>query len=161
MYDITNPSAPRVLGSYEYANQFCHNAWPSKDGNYAYISDEKPQRETDGMRVFDISDPGNIRQVNKFERGTDSDVIHNVEVEGDFAYISYYGLGVYIVDIRDPANPVEVDSYDPLPSTRRTGLNGTWGVQATKGPLVFASDRDRGLVILEWDRPDTRITGRD
>jgi len=67
-------------------------------GNYVYsIIQGRGQ-------VFDISDPGQMRQVSSFEA-------NRLALEADYAYVGYYNH-LHIVDVSDPLDPTRVGSTD-------------------------------------------------
>jgi hypothetical protein len=117
-----------------------------------------------GVRIWDYSDPTNPVLASEFDtvcsltptdascdlRGTYS--VHNVVVEGHLAYFSWYSDGVLILDIRDPANPVEVARYNGLGEEfemQNAGIQDVWGIWKQAGdPWIYASDRNGGLYVL-------------
>ncbi|MDA1004658.1 MAG: hypothetical protein O3B31_15140 [Chloroflexi bacterium] len=84
-------------------------------------------------------------------RGTYS--VHNVVVEGSRAYLSWYSDGVLILDISNPANPVEVARYHregPAFEAEHGGIQDVGGIYKIKNsPWIYASDRNGGLYILK------------
>jgi hypothetical protein len=120
-----------------------------------------------GVRIWDYSDPANPVLASTFDtfcsssptfdptkcdlRGTYS--VHNVIVEGNMAYFSWYSDGVLIVDISDPYNPVEVARYHeagPEFEARNGGIQDVWGIYKEPGkPWIYASDRNGGLYVLK------------
>ena len=38
--DVSDPTNPQLTGFVNYPDSFTHNAWPSKDGNYVFTTDE-------------------------------------------------------------------------------------------------------------------------
>ena len=74
--------------------------------------------------------------------------IHNTEVLGDRAYMSWYSNGIVALDVADPARPRYVGRFVPaFPGTDRSF--GMWGVAVDpETNLVYASDIDQGLWIL-------------
>jgi hypothetical protein len=122
-------------------------------------------------RVLDTSTPGALTEVAQitipetddpaFGFGFGDLTVHEVEVprndpdEGGanvdtdkLAYFSWYSGGFRVVDITDPANPVEVGHYiDPAG-------NNFWGValaeDASGNRIVLGSDRDYGLFIFRY-----------
>jgi hypothetical protein len=122
-------------------------------------------------RVLDTSDPANpieLAQVTipetddeEFATGFGDLTVHEVEVpRGDpneggpspdddvLAYYSWYAGGLRVVDISDPANPVEVGHY-----INEAG-NNFWGVALALDEngdrIILASDRDFGLFIFRY-----------
>ncbi len=117
------------------------------------------------VRIWDYADEANPVLASQFDtvcsanpvdescdpRGTYS--VHNVVVDGDKVYISWYSDGVLVVDISDPYNPVEVARYNETGTTfeeQNGGIQDVWGVY--KDPLepwIYASDRNGGLYVLK------------
>lgn len=145
--DFSDPTSPRKIVDMSYPTDFCHNAWPSTDERYLFTSDEV----TGGpMRVWDITDVRNPRQVTTYTAHPSS-VIHNVLIEGDLAFISFYTQGLRIVDVSDPPNPREVQFYDTFPGGDAfAGMDGAWGVHI-EGNLVAISDMDSGLYLYRFE----------
>lgn len=75
--------------------------------------------------------------------------IHNFQIVGDRLYIAYYQDGVRVVDLSNPAHPVEVAHYNTWNPLTAPGdpFEGALTVQVV-GDLIFASDDLRGLLIL-------------
>lgn len=118
-----------------------------------------------GVRVWDYSDPANPVLASTFDttcsanpadsscdpRGTYS--VHNVIVERNNAYLSWYSNGALILDISDPYNPVETARYHregPAFESTNGGIQDFWGIyKETDQPWIYASDRNGGLYILK------------
>lgn len=107
--------------------------------------------EFDGFgfaRVFDISDPSDIRLLANITMPSTFDPaqpnpfgVHNVVVRGNTAYFSWYQDGLVVVDISKPANPRVIAHFNDD--------NNFWGVYV-QGNLIFASDRNSGLWIFQF-----------
>ena len=118
-----------------------------------------------GMRIWSYADPANPILMSTFNtvcsanpvdpscdpRGTYSS--HNVQVEDNKAYISWYSDGVIVVDVSDPANPVEVARYHragPEFEAENGGIQDVWGIyKIPNQPWIYASDRNGGLYVLK------------
>jgi len=119
--DISSPAAPVALSNVVYPGAFTHNCWTTEDGKYLFTTDET----FDGIiRVWDIQNPVSPLQVGRWAAGVPGSDVHNVQVKGNFLYASYYGEGVEILDIEEPADPIEVGHYDTDPSA--SGFTGCW-----------------------------------
>lgn len=130
-----------------------HNIALSENRNFAFVTDEVFSFSDPGkLKVWDVSDLGNITYLTSFvPHQFEHAVVHNVEIYQNFAFLAYYMAGVKVLDLSNPANPVEVGWYDTYPESNSSGT-GCWGVYyfpASK--IIVASDIKRGLFVL---RPD-------
>ena len=63
-----------------------------------------------------------------------------VTVAGSLAYVAASNEGVYIIDVSDPAHPVEAGYYDTPGAAQRS--------PSVVGNSIYVADRGGGLVIL-------------
>lgn len=154
IYDVSNPASPVLLGSRNYPNSFCHNAWPTADRRILYTTDENIVSGVGGaVRIWDISNLANIQQIGTYKTGAVSSIVHNVMVVDDLLYVSYYKEGVRVCSLQpDPANPVEIAHFDTFPSGQTPCFSnnyaGCWGVYPLNPRVLVASDLDNGLFLL-------------
>ena len=116
------------------------------------------------VRIWDYSDPTNPVLASTFNtinslndkgpadpRGTYS--VHNVMVEDQTAYLSWYSDGILMLDISDPYNPVEIARYHvegPEFEEQNGGIQEIWGIYKPEGEeIIYASDRNGGLYVLK------------
>jgi hypothetical protein len=99
-------------------------------------------------RIFDISDPGNIRLLSNIKLPSTNDPsapnpfgVHNVYARGNTAYFSWYQDGLVVVDFSQPKSPRIIGEFNDN--------NNFWGIYV-QGDLIFASDRDSGLWIFKF-----------
>lgn len=127
--DIRTKSLPAKISDVSYPDAFTHNCWTTEDGQYLFTTDEQPGGH---LRVWDVRHPENpdsLRQVAEWMPSGITSIIHNVQVKGDYAYISYYADGVVILDIEDPTQPIEVGHYDTAPFAAPSGnYVGCWDI---------------------------------
>lgn len=118
-----------------------------------------------GLRIWDYSDPTTPVLASTFntlcsahpdDSSCDDNGIyssHNVIVEDNLAYVSWYREGVLVIDVSDPYNPVEVARFkgaDPSFTQDNGGIQAVWGIYKVPGESwIYASDRNGGLYILE------------
>ncbi len=122
--DISNKSSPKKIADVLYPGAFTHNCWPTENGRYLFTTDEVAGGH---LRVWDIHDPASPIQVAEWMPPGIPSIIHNVQVKGNYLYISYYADGVVILDIEDPAQPIEVGHYDTAPQVGPTSsFAGCW-----------------------------------
>lgn len=151
IYDVTDKSQPDLLGTINTPNNFTHNIWSSDDNKYAYTTDE---RQESFVGAYDISDPSNIKYLDKFKPVEGKEAIpHNTHFYDDYLYTSWYTEGVRVIDASRPSNLVEVGYYDTY-AVEGGGFNGCWGAYPfLPSGLLLASDRSNGLIVLQPNLP--------
>ncbi len=149
IWDVADKQAPQLLARQPIPNSgYVHNIWPSDDGRYVVTTEETQGRT---VKVWDIADLDDIELVG--EVLGDNGLAHNAHVMGDLVVLSHYGAGVTVVDISDPADPVEVADYDTTPGSDAGGFYGTWGAWPySPSGYVYASDFDGKLTVLQLNR---------
>ncbi len=149
VFDVTNPAniaqSASLLAAKTFPNPFPHNAWTSPDQKYLYVTNENSEGL---MKTFDISDLQNITQTASY-RARPGAICHNVHNRGDVLFASHYTEGVRLLDIADPARPVEWGYYDTYLGTG-TGFFGNWEVCTDYPSGIFiASDMQSGLWVFQ------------
>jgi len=149
LWDYSNPSLPVLLSTITNPSiNYWHSGDQSDDGNYVYICDELatgPLQQD--IYVYDISNLASPTYVTGI---TDTDaIVHNLYIIGGLAFVSHYNSGFKTIDVRNPASPVVLDSYDTNVQSGET-FDGAFGVYPF-GPngLVFISDWDNGLFVFQ------------
>ena len=103
-------------------------------GDYLYAA------TSDGLHIFNISDPTALREVGHFDaRGSD-----DVSIDGHFLYVGAKYYGVYILDVTNPAQPHEVGHYE-LPQ----GVTNVRGIGGIIYATLSTGHGAGGLVILQ------------
>lgn len=153
--DVTDKSNPLALSSASYPNVgYAHQGWITEDHKYFYSNDELD--ETSGSvshtrtLVWDVTDLDDPLLINEF-MSTEQASDHNLYVKGNYVYQSNYVAGLRILDIQDPANPVEVGFFDTVPfGDNAAGFDGSWSNYPyfKSGNVIVTSGRE-GLFILK------------
>ena len=145
IFDVTNPASPVLLQRIAIPSPgYVHNVWVTDDEHYLFSTEETVGKT---IKVWDIHDLNNVVLVDEYIG--ENHFAHNVLIRGDFAYISHYGSGFKVLDISDPANVVEVGSYNQFPDNAQPDV---WGVYPYTGNgTVFISDINEGLFVLTFD----------
>jgi hypothetical protein len=170
--DVSDIRKPRTVGAYDYHPPFpepTHTVLrvPGKVGgrDVAVVFDEEhdhvPGRLHAGMWVFDVSDLAGIKPLAMFQVseldspwarvgrfGAHQPAEH---MDGTLVYASWFSGGLRIVDIADPALPVEVGHFIPEPSGGQSSPQSN-DVDVDGRGLVYLLDRNQGLDILEFAR---------
>ena len=125
--------------------------------------------EWGGLRVLDVTDPANSRQVAEYRtanaqvfpppdhRGIYS--IHHAVVDGDRAYAAWNSDGLRVLDLRSGGVPIEIASFVPPDTPDPTGTvpakTYVVGVAMAQGRVVI-SDMNSGLWVLDKPAPAGR-----
>lgn len=119
--DMSNKSAPVLLGSITTPNAFPHNTWRS--GNILFTTDEKSNSYLAAYKLsnFQLQDKIQVTP------GSGS-IVHNTHIKDNYAVTSWYRDGVVVVDVSRPQNLVVVGRYDTYPCGSGDGFHGCWGV---------------------------------
>ncbi|WP_267641939.1 LVIVD repeat-containing protein [Haloarchaeobius amylolyticus] len=126
LYDVSDPANPEQL-AVKKVDHPIHNSF-FVDG-YAYLTRSDFDRES--MRIFDVSDDS-FTEVSDFgivdhdERWQDVHgwlrSLHDLWVQGDYAYFANWEAGTFIVDISDKANPEVVSRLGGLDAAKLSQL---------------------------------------
>ena len=117
--DVTDKSAPTSIATASYPSvAYAHQGWLTEDHAFFYMNDEgdEPQGLVEGTRtlvwdVTDLDDPILVKEHIAETTATD----HNLYVRGDRMYQSNYAAGFRVLDISNPADPVEIGFFDTSP----------------------------------------------
>ena len=149
--DPRDPATPFVAGTIgNYPAAYTHAVWPTRDDRYVLTTDETPGAS---VRIWNVEDPAMPRLAGAYRPADSFDSIpHNVFVEGDLAFLSYYTAGVRVLDLTDPEDPQEAAFYDTRPNNETSTFSGCWGVfpyYPHSPGLVVANDIEQGLFVLQ------------
>ncbi len=177
--DVSDPATPQFMGrtvypadadgdghsaNYDDARQLLFTA----DEDFCKTSGSKTEKGWGFLRVYDYSDPSAPVQIGEYrtpnsigpgDPGAGDYTIHNPFFLNDTVYASWYTDGVRVIDVSDPANPVEVAYFvppaaeNPVKPRQRFVLPSTtqdWGVVVDpETGLIYISDMNSGLWILQ------------
>ncbi len=148
MWDMSDKTNPTLIGRVDVPSPgYVHNIWPSADGRHALTTEETVDKT---VKVWDLSDADNPTLVGDWLGA--SRLAHNVQIDGDYAFVSHYSAGVYILDISDIANPVEVARFDTHAENDDAAFYGNWGVSLpSPSGYLYASALEGTLTVLKWD----------
>lgn len=157
LWDITDASATRLLGTGEYndvakSDQYVHSGWGTEDKQHIFLHDEFDEKDgglNSTVRIFSIADLNNPTQVGQWTGPTRA-IDHNGFVRGNRYYMSNYERGLTVLDITDPANPETVGFFDTYTPSNNAGFNGAWGTYPfLPSGNILVSDIGSGLYILK------------
>ena len=151
--DVTDKANPLMISSAVYPNVgYLHQGWITEDHRYFFTGDESDELSGFVPRtrtlVWDIQDL-DLPVLVKEHLGVTTSIDHNLYINGQLMYQSNYTSGLRILDVFDPANPMEVGFFDSVPSTDAPAFQGSWSNYPffASGVLVFTSV-DEGLFVV-------------
>ncbi|MGH7718648.1 MAG: choice-of-anchor B family protein, partial [Gemmatimonadaceae bacterium] len=160
--DVTDKKTPKRISSASYPNvAYAHQGWLSEDQRYFFLDDEldelagaAPKTRTLVFDVSDLEDPVVAREF----LGTTPATDHNLYVKGRYMYQSNYVAGLRVIDVSDPANPVEVGYFDTVSAGEdMPGFAGTWSnYPFFKSGVVAVTSMREGLFLVRY-RPPTVV----
>jgi hypothetical protein len=160
--DITDPGHITYLGRTAPGQGKVHSAWLTGGGKIMLETHEVAHGRPVVWQIADPAHPvqlSTVRLPAALRPGGSSafelaDSVHDPKVLGRYAYFSWYGQGVALFDLRNPAKPRFVTRFRPPP--KRDGhellcpgeaCTAVWGVFPTP-KYVLASDLNSGLWVL-------------
>lgn len=131
-------------------NPFPHNcALPMNDRRYIYTTDETSS-PNGKLKVWNKQNLSNVTLVTTWlPTSITTAIVHNVETYNNIAVIAHYTAGIRILDITNPASPMEIAWYDTYPANNNANFNGCWGVFMFPSGKVIGSDIAGGLFVIK------------
>jgi hypothetical protein len=109
-------------------------------GTYAFVTSGSY------LEIYNVSDPTKPIYLNKI---TTKSYAQHVFVQGNYAYLADVNGGLRIIDVSNPASPVEVGSYvDSQTCTKGVYVSGNY---------AFLAEHFDGLVIIDISSPTTPV----
>jgi hypothetical protein len=162
--DVADPRAPRVIAKIAVRDGW-HSHKVRVSGDIMIVNQEKfgksaPDDVGGGIDIYDVANPVSPRLIAEWR--TTGGGVHRFDFDGRYAYISptvegYVGNIVMILDLADPAKPVEVSRWWMPGQWRAGGEEYPWNdwVQPRchhplrHGDRLYVSYWHHGLVILD------------
>lgn len=114
---LEDPAHPRQVAEFtETVSGGVHSAFvytQATHGTHVYLTDDA----TGSMRVIDLNNPLQPREIARWQTATASRTLHDIDVQDGLAYLSYWNDGLVILDVGNgmkggsPANPQLVSQY--------------------------------------------------
>jgi len=153
LVDMTDLGDLKLLGNLEsddYQDSgYNHSGWLAEQGDVYYMADENHGLAIKAISVEDYTD---LETKSLFGVGFDlpNAIAHNLIVDGDLLFVSYYYDGLQVYDLSDRENPRRVLQYPTSQLENNLAYRGAWGVY----PLlpsgnVLVSDMQEGLFVID------------
>lgn len=157
--DVSNPASPVEVGSFN-RNQA---GWGVSSlvvaGNYLYVSGNDtvgPTIGRGGMRVIDVSVPSSPKEVGYYLAYQSG----RLAVSGNRAYL--LGVpGLYIIDIQDPTNPVQLGVFSTDDPDNTVSVAGRYGYLVSYSGLhvIDVSNPASPTQVAFYATPASGISG--
>ena len=165
LWDITQSDNAKLLSSVSYneisqADQYVHSGWASEDNKFFFAHDEFDELEGNAglnttVRIFSIEDLKNPQRAGTWTGKTKA-IDHNGFVRGNRYYMSTYMNGLTVLDITDPATPVDIGNFDTFTTSNAANFDGAWGVYPfLPSGNIIVSDITGGLFVLKDNTLDS------
>lgn len=152
LWNISDLSKAGALADLSYPKaSYVHSGWWSEDKRFVFIHDELDERDHGLNTTVRVMNVDNLNQpvIVKEWSGPTGAIDHNGYTRGNRYYISNYQRGTTILDISNPANPLEAGFFDSFPSSDNAAFNGVWGTYPfLPSGLVISADINSGLFVL-------------
>ncbi|MDB5034759.1 MAG: repeat protein [Chlorobi bacterium] len=146
--DRTHPHLVTVFGPAGNTGG-THNVDITTDGSYALTTDEIGSTPKT-LKVWDVRDINSVSKVADWTP-VPGEIIHNVHIKGNLAYIAWYTAGTRIVDISNPRDPVELGYFDMSPR-QGSEYSGNWETYPYfPDGKIIASDMQTGLYVFTYN----------
>jgi hypothetical protein len=149
--DARNKAAVQTIGTISYSGAGTHNSWVTKDRRYVITTDEIGSTPKT-LKIWDITDLPTMPTTPTATYTSNPGVVeHNVTIRGDYAYVAWYGDGVQVVNIANPAAPTDAGGYN------LTG-NEVWGVYPYfPSGKIIGGDMVTGLWVFRFSDLRARV----
>ncbi len=178
--DVKDKSAPKLIAHRNWCPPYgggTHNAVPLHDRNLLVVADEAvlnfdQEKQNKRVWVFDIREKSNPVSISTMPIPSDQDYVkmggqfgpHNLHENrpGSFQssttmFATWQSAGVRVFDISNAYRPEEIGYFvPPQPTTWAEPLRGRAKVRHTadifvsQDGLIYITDYDAGLYILQW-----------
>jgi hypothetical protein len=178
--DVKDPTRPELIVHRNWCPPFgggTHSALPLHDRNLLVVADEATmnidQEQMKRTWIFDIREKSNPVSIATMPTPSDQDYIklggqfgpHNLHENrpGTFRsssiiFATWQSAGVRVFDIADPYRPEEIGYFVPPQPTKwmeplrgRAKIRHTADLFVAEDGLMYVTDYDAGLYILQWN----------
>jgi hypothetical protein len=148
---IGEPGNPVTFLGVAFPGGWAHTTWPTEpmdNGHFMAVAREQ-SGSPNPLSFWNVANPASPQLAWQMDlREPGGCCVHQVVIRGNYMYTSWYTAGVYVHDISDPYNPVQLGHYDTFTGPP-AGYNGAWGIYNYRGDYRFAAfDMQSGLFIF-------------
>ncbi len=138
--NVSDPSNPVQLS----------NSLTSGDTNGVEIAGNKAYvLKTEGLKILDISNSSEPQLIGQYAGPTGSFAI-DVEISGNYAFLTFWNKGLQILDIEDPTDITLIGEYNEFNEFAFLSINDG---------LVYLAGMTGGIVVLNMTDPNFSVVG--
>ena len=148
VWNVANKSAPAMIVRISIpAAGYVHNVWLSPDHQYAATTEETAGKT---VKFWNISNLASVSLIGTYLGP--SGMAHNAHwMSQDTLALSHYQSGVVLLDVSNPASPVQIGRYDTYPAGESSAFQGCWGAYPyTKNGYIYGSNLGGGFFVLDF-----------
>jgi hypothetical protein len=150
-----------------------HSAVPLRDPRFLMITSEIYTCPFGTVAIVDVTNaahPQIVSQLrlpeNRCDQLPHAEAVfsaHNPLVVGDLVFLSWYGGGLQVVDVRNPYDPQRVAQFVPTGegAAARSYIGGypvqTWSFPILRDGLIYVADIQSGLYVLRYTGPGAEV----
>ena len=157
VYDISNPSQPKLTDTIKVDARLVNDIMTTADGKILVISREGASNRKNGIAFYDTSDPAHPKLISEYT-ATVTGGVHSAFVDSHYVYLTDDATGsLRVIDFGDAKNPKEVARWqteNPIAVQMRTKEGESVGGRYlhdvyVKDGLAYLAYWHDGLVILD------------
>lgn len=148
VWNLTNKTAPSMIVRISIPSSgYVHNIWPSPDHQYCATTEETAGKT---VKIWNISDLQNVQLIGQYLGP--SGMAHNAHwLTQDRLVLSHYQSGVVMLDVTNPALPVQIGRYDTYAAGEGSAFQGCWGAYPyTQNGYIYGSNLDGRFFVLDF-----------
>jgi len=110
-WDVSDPANIFKTDSVKVDARTVNDVKVSKEGDICIISREGASNRKNGIIIIDVKNPRDVKIISTFTENLTGGV-HNLFIDKGYVYALSAGRKYYIIDIKDPKNPVIVSDFE-------------------------------------------------
>ena len=141
-WDVTDPARIARIATVTVDARTVNDVKVSEDGRLCIISREGASDRKNGIVAFDVTDPRKPERISEFDDELTGGV-HNLFIDGHYAYALSAGRRYDILDIKNPRAPTRVGSYQVFEPG--ASIHDVWVVDG----IAYSSNWRHGLHLVD------------
>lgn len=141
-WDVTDPANISRIDSIQVDARTVNDVKVSEDGNVTVISREGASDRKNGLVILDTSNPRDVKIHATYDKNLTGGV-HNVFIDKGYIYALSAGQKFYVIDIKDPKNPVAVGKFEL--DTPGHSIHDIW----IKDGIAYSSNWSDGIQLID------------